>query len=156
MRAVLSLLQAGAGSDLPFDRQLSSHPKLSRPGWCKCDCCAPSSVPHEQLCCRQSDGACITSSPVFEQLVLRRSLLKAVLLYHNPLSSPAERGQTTAMRHCAYRQYISWRFGVPPSDSQPVIPNCCVRRVREEYPSLDGHYSGFRIAGMTSVHVCTH
>ncbi len=124
--------------------------------WCKCGCCTSSSVPQEQLCCRWSDGACITSSPLFEPLVLRRSLLEAILLYLDPLSTPPARGQTAALRHCAYRQYISWRFGVLPNDTHPAIPSCCVWRVREEYPSPDGQYSGFRPARVPSMQACAN
>ncbi|XP_045891147.1 P2X purinoceptor 7 isoform X2 [Micropterus dolomieu] len=149
LRAVLSLLQPGEGLD--HDSQPPLHHKPGpnnndphRPAWCKCDCCIPSSLPQEELCCRQSSGACITSSPLFEQLVLRRSLLEAVLLYQDPLSPPADKGQTAALRHCAYRQYISWRFGVPPKDTHPAIPSCCVWRIREAYPSPHREYSGFR------------
>ncbi|KAM9360252.1 P2X purinoceptor 7 [Symphorus nematophorus] len=160
LRAVLSLLQPGVISDNDAQPSPNHKPdqntKPRRPAWCKCDCCPPSSVPQEELCCRQSDGACITSSPLFEQLVLRRSLLEAVLLYRDPLSSPPDQGQTAALRHCAYRQYISWRFGVTPNDTHPTIPSCCVWRVREEYPSPDGQYSGFRPARMASMQACTN
>ncbi|XP_074495608.1 P2X purinoceptor 7 isoform X2 [Sebastes fasciatus] len=155
LRAVLCLLQPGVGVDhdaqLPLDQKPDADPKPRRPAWCKCDRCAPSSVPQEELCCRLGDGACIVSSPLFEQLVLRRSLLEAVLLYRDPLSPPAGRGQTTALRHCAYGQYISWRFGVTPDDAHAAIPSCCVRRIREEYPSPDGRYSGFRPARVASM-----
>lgn len=110
-------------------------------------------VPHEELCCRRSQGACITSSPLFELLVLRRSTLEAALLYRDPLSSPAGPGWTTSLRHGAYRQYICWRFGKQAEGSHPAIPSCCVRRIREEYPSLDGLYSGFRPDGTTTLQV---
>jgi len=159
LRAVLCLLQPGVNNQdaqPPLDHRAEPMPKANRPAWCKCDCCAPSSLPQEELCCRRSDGACITSSPLFEQLVLRRSLLEAVLLYQNPLSPPAELGHTTALRHCAYRQYIIWRFGDPPNDTHPAIPRCCVQRVREEYPRLDGQYSGFRPSRMVSMEACAN
>lgn len=156
LRAVLSLLQAAVDSDPPLDHEPKPHSKSCRPAWCRCGCCAPSSVPHEELCCRRSDGTCITLSPLFKHLVLHRSLLEAVLLYRDPLSSAAHRGQTAALRHCAYRQYISWRFGVPPNDSHAVIPSCCVWGVREAYPSLDGQYSGFRPVGMMSMQTCAN
>lgn len=138
MQAALCLLQPGP------DR----HPQPglkpdARPVWCSCGCCAPSARPHEELCCRRTDGACITSSPVFEQLVLQRPLLEAVLLYQDPLSSPGGGTHTASLRHCAYRQYISWRFGAPPAGAHPVIPSCCVWRIREEYPSQQGLYRGF-------------
>ncbi|XP_029296237.1 P2X purinoceptor 7 [Cottoperca gobio] len=160
LRAVLCLLQPSVSVDHnaqpPLDHKPDPIPKPCRPAWCKCDRCTPSSLPQEELCCRCSDGACITSSPLFEQLVLHRSLLEAVLLYRDPLSAPAGRGQTTALRHCAYSQYISWRFGVPPKDRYPAIPSCCVWRVRREYPSPDGQYSGLRPAMMASMQDCAN
>ncbi|XP_068617163.1 P2X purinoceptor 7 [Brachionichthys hirsutus] len=154
LRAVLSLLQTDASLDHsdrpPAAQEPKPDPRARRPAWCKCDSCTPSSVPLEELCCRRSDGVCITSSPLFERLVLRRSLLEAVLRYRDPFSPPA------ALRHCAYRQYISWRFEVPPSDTHPAIPRCCVWRVREAYPSPDGQYSGFRPGRMASRPACAN
>ncbi|XP_068558894.1 P2X purinoceptor 7 [Cebidichthys violaceus] len=158
LRAVVCLLQPGivVDPDAP-DRNRSPELRLRPPAWCKCGRCAASSLPQEELCCRRGDGSCVASSPLFEQLVLRRPLLEAVLLYRDPLSSlPAGQGQTAALRHCAYGQYVSWRFGVPPDDAQPAIPSCCVWRVREEYPSPDGQYSGFRPARMASMQACAN
>nr|AHH25646.1 purinergic receptor P2X ligand-gated ion channel 7a [Paralichthys olivaceus] len=158
LRAVLCLLQPGVHMDHdarpPPDQEADPKPKAPRPAWCRCNCCTPSSLPQEELCCRRSDGACITSSPLFKQLVLHRPLLEAVLMYRDPLSPPADGGLTSALRHCAYRQYVSWRFGVPPPDAHPAIPSCCVRRVRESYPSPDGRYSGFTPARTVSMQGC--
>ncbi|XP_028285034.1 P2X purinoceptor 7 [Parambassis ranga] len=157
LRAVLCLQKPDVSMDQPPpNHKVNPNPKPCRPAWCKCDCCTPSSLPQEQLCCRRSDGACITSSPLFEQLVLRRSMLEAVLLYRDPLSPPVSCVQTAALRHCAYRQYISWRFGLPPNGTFPTIPSCCVWRIREEYPSPDGQYSGFRPARVVSLQACTN
>ncbi|KAM6931210.1 P2X purinoceptor 7 [Xenentodon cancila] len=160
LRAVLCLLQPDVGVDhdpqAPLGHKSDTNAKCRRPAWCKCGCCTSSSAPQEQLCCRRSDGACITSSPLFEQLVLRRSLLDAVLLYQDPLSLPEGRVRTAALRHCAYRQYISWRFGIPPDDTHPAIPRCCVLRIRGVYPSPDGQYSGFTPARTSSTQVCTN
>ncbi|KAM9857917.1 P2X purinoceptor 7 [Aulostomus maculatus] len=152
LRAVLCLLQP----DASVGRDMFPAPKPHTPGWCRCGFCAASSLPQEALCCRRSDGACITSSSLFEQLVLCRPLLEAVLLYQDPLAPPGGGSQTTALRHCAYRQYISWRFGVPPGDTHPAIPSCCVRRIREAYPSSDGRYSGFTPARKDGVQVHQH
>uniref|UniRef100_H3DH48 P2X purinoceptor n=1 Tax=Tetraodon nigroviridis TaxID=99883 RepID=H3DH48_TETNG len=131
LRAALCLLGPGAGSDNTPPRQTGP------PAWCKCAGCDPTLAPQEQLCCRWSDGTCITSSPLFQLLVLSRSTLEAALLYRDPLSDRQP-------GHSAYRQYICWRFGGQAEDEPPVIPRCCVRRIREEYPSPDGCYSGFR------------
>ncbi|XP_029016839.1 P2X purinoceptor 7 isoform X2 [Betta splendens] len=128
----------------------------SAPAWCRCGRCSPCVLPQEELCCRRSAGACLTSSAPFEQLVLRRSLLAAVLLYQDPLSSPAGPGQAAALRHCAYRQYVSWRVGLPPKDAHPVVPSCCVRRIRERYPSPDGQYSGFMPVRTVTMKACAN
>lgn len=154
LRAALSLLQTGAASDCPTDNK--PRPQTGPPAWCNCASCIPTSVPHEELCCRRSDGACITSSPLFELLVLRRSTLEAALLYRDPLDRPAEPGRTTALRHSAYRQYICWRFGEQADGAHPVIPSCCVWRIREEYPSLDRRYSGFRPERTATVEVISN
>uniref|UniRef100_A0A672J039 P2X purinoceptor n=1 Tax=Salarias fasciatus TaxID=181472 RepID=A0A672J039_SALFA len=148
LRAALCLLQAGADPRGPPGVKPATRP-AARPAWCSCGCCAPCARPHEELCCRRTDGACVASSPVFEQLVLQRPLLEAVLLYEDPLSSPGQGTRTAALRHCAYRQYISWRFGAPPAEAHPVIPSCCVWRIREEYPSPQGHYRGFTPSNAT-------
>uniref|UniRef100_A0A669DMR0 P2X purinoceptor n=1 Tax=Oreochromis niloticus TaxID=8128 RepID=A0A669DMR0_ORENI len=158
LRAILCLLQPSddTNDDVQpsLDKKTNPNAKPSRPAWCMCDFCAPSSLPEEELCCRRTEGTCITSSPLFGQLVLRRSLLEAVLLYQDPLSPSVKKLQTAALRHCAYREYISWRFGVPPNDTHPAIPSCCVWRIRREYPSPDGQYSGFRPVKMTSMQAC--
>ncbi|KAM7415578.1 hypothetical protein PAMA_017883 [Pampus argenteus] len=160
LRAVLCLLQPDAGVDHNAEPPVAPKPDPNngprRPAWCQCGCCSSSSVRQEELCCRRTDGPCITTSPLFERLVLRRSLLEAALLYRDPLCPPADRGQTSALRHCAYTQYISWRFGVPPDDTHPAIPSCCVWRVRAEYPSPDGQYSDFTPARMASMQACAN
>ncbi|XP_061880070.1 P2X purinoceptor 4-like isoform X2 [Entelurus aequoreus] len=129
-------------------------PDFERPSWCGCGRCTASALPQEELCCRRSEGPCISSSALFERLVLHRPLLEALLLYRDPLSpapatrrSAATRSHSTAtLRHCAYQQYVAWRFGVPPATTCPAIPRCCVGRIREEFPSPDGRYSGFTLA----------
>uniref|UniRef100_A0A3P8U1L1 P2X purinoceptor n=1 Tax=Amphiprion percula TaxID=161767 RepID=A0A3P8U1L1_AMPPE len=144
LRAVLCLLQPGTDQNQDQDQDQDQNPRPSAPSWCKCDRCVPASLPQEQLCCRRSSGGCISSSPLFDRLVLRRPLLEAVLLYQDPLAPPQDRVRTAALRHCAYRQFIGWRFGSPPAGCHPAVPSCCVRRIREEYPSPDGQYRGFR------------
>ncbi|CAB1414183.1 unnamed protein product [Pleuronectes platessa] len=92
LRAVLCLLQPDVhinhDAPPPPVQEADPKPKAPRPAWCRCNCCAPSSLPQEELCCRRS--ACITSSPLFKQLVLHRPLLEAVLLYRDPLSPPGD------------------------------------------------------------------
>ncbi|CAG09653.1 unnamed protein product [Tetraodon nigroviridis] len=70
-----------------------------------------------------------------------------------PVSPPRGAGPDRQPGHSAYRQYICWRFGGQAEDEPPVIPRCCVRRIREEYPSPDGCYSGFRPERTATVQV---
>ncbi|KAK7146172.1 hypothetical protein R3I93_013804 [Phoxinus phoxinus] len=112
------------------------------PAWCQCGCCRLSDILQEQLCCRSGKGRCITSSPLFSTLVVSRSVLETALFYVDPLAELQEE----ALRHGAYVQFIRWRFGdSTPRDAIPVIPSCCIWRIRAEYPNPDGKYSGLRL-----------
>ncbi|XP_048098839.1 P2X purinoceptor 7 isoform X5 [Alosa alosa] len=119
-------------------------PQDSRPPWCQCGCCPPSCQLEEQLCCRREPGRCLTSSPLFPALVLRRSTLETLLLYQSPL---AELHEEAHLRRGACAQFIGWRFGgALPQDAMPVMPRCCVARVRAEFPSPDGRYEGLTLS----------
>ncbi|XP_030213731.1 P2X purinoceptor 7 isoform X1 [Gadus morhua] len=146
LRAMLELPKQGSTPKLTPVNGHGSKPLPQRgpgePVWCLCGGCSSTPLHQEELCCRRSRGPCITSSPLFHPLVLSRPLLEALLRYRDPLGDPA--GSTDALRHCAYEQYIAWRLGVPPADSHPVVPRCCVDKIRAEFPSLDGDYKGFR------------
>ncbi|KAG8146067.1 putative p2X purinoceptor protein [Naja naja] len=113
-----------------------------RPSWCGCGKCRPADPFWEQLCCRKTEGACITTSSLFQQLVLSRSVLEFVLLHKDPLLDLSAAGQNP-FRHCAYEQYIRWRFGEGDLGDRAVIPNCCRWRIRDAFPSENGEYSGF-------------
>ncbi|KTF76714.1 hypothetical protein cypCar_00010417 [Cyprinus carpio] len=125
------------------DTPLLEMPHSGCPAWCQCGCCRPSDSLQEQLCCRSRKGRCITSSPLFSTLVVSRSVLETALFYVDPL---AELREHTQLRRGAYAQFIRWRFGdSTPRDAVPVIPSCCIWRIRAEYPSPDGKYSGLRL-----------
>uniref|UniRef100_A0A672S432 P2X purinoceptor n=1 Tax=Sinocyclocheilus grahami TaxID=75366 RepID=A0A672S432_SINGR len=125
------------------DTPLLEMPQSGCPAWCQCGCCRPSDSLQEQLCCRSRKGRCITSSPLFSTLVVSRSVLETALFYVDPLAELREEAQ---LRHGAYAQFIRWRFGdSTPRDAVPVIPSCCIWRIRVEYPSPDGKYSGLRL-----------
>lgn len=151
MRTLISVLQCGPSKSTPIQNgqsggltQNTDTPLLEKPqAWCQCGCC-PSAAPlHEQLCCRLGKGRCITTSPIFSTLILNRSILETALFYVDPL---AELNEGAELRHGAYSQFIRWRFGdSTPRDAVPVIPSCCVGRIRAEYPSPDGKYSGLRL-----------
>ncbi|KAM6423108.1 P2X purinoceptor 7 isoform 1-T1 [Liasis olivaceus] len=127
----------------PLTSQRETPSFRERPSWCSCGKCRPADPFGEQLCCRRKAGACITVSPLFEQLVLSRSMLEFVLLYKEPLLDLRAEAANKPFRHCAYEQYIRWRFGQSDLEARAVIPNCCRWKIRDAFPSENGEYSGF-------------
>nr|XP_056715267.1 P2X purinoceptor 7 [Euleptes europaea] len=129
----------------PLQKKEDDSSCLQRPSWCCCGRCRPAQPYWEQLCCRRKGGTCITTSALFEQLVLSRSTLEFVLLYEDPLLDLKAEALTKQLRHCAYKQYIRWRFGEDGNlEKLAVLPNCCRWKIREAFPSEDGQYAGFR------------
>ncbi|XP_026542626.1 P2X purinoceptor 7-like, partial [Notechis scutatus] len=122
--------------------QIRREGPCERPSWCCCGKCRPADPIWERLCCRKTDGPCITASPLFVQLVLSEPMLKFVLLYKDPLLDVTDAGRKP-FRHCAYEQYIRWRFGEGDLGARAVIPNCCRWRIRDAFPSENGEYRGF-------------
>ncbi|NWW42968.1 P2RX7 protein, partial [Pedionomus torquatus] len=109
--------------------------------WCCCGNCQSTQKYYEQLCCRRKEGQCITTSHLFQELVLSHDTLKKALLYKDPFLNPAAK----QLRHCAYKQYIHWRFGSFDLEDRAVIPNCCRWKIRNTYPKKGNNYTGFKI-----------
>nr|XP_033812086.1 P2X purinoceptor 7 [Geotrypetes seraphini] len=113
------------------------------PPWCHCGKCHSMFTFQEQLCCRRSPGPCITSAYLFERLVLSRSALEFMLSYSDPFLNTNNEHITAKFRHCAYSQYIRWRFGSKVLMHYCVIPSCCRWTIRNKYPKADGKYHSF-------------
>ncbi|NXC42436.1 P2RX7 protein, partial [Penelope pileata] len=113
--------------------------------WCHCGRCKVTQKYHEQLCCRRTDGQCITTTYWFVQLVLSRDTLKKALLYEDPFQELRGGNANSHLRRAAYRQYIHWRFGSFDLEDRAVIPSCCRRLIRSTYPDVDGNYTGFNM-----------
>ncbi|XP_028681326.2 P2X purinoceptor 7 isoform X2 [Erpetoichthys calabaricus] len=130
--------------DQDVEMQEVSHliEKKDIPSWCHCGHCCSAPTNHEQLCCRRSNGQCITTSELFSRLVLDRRTLELALLYEDPLLDLCNENIICKLRHCAYRQYIEWRFGSISPGGTAVVPRCCVNKVRHKFPSASGHYKG--------------
>ncbi|KAM9094377.1 P2X purinoceptor 7-like [Sarcophilus harrisii] len=126
-----------------------SPPSHSRTEWCCCGHCRPSQLPEsnkcqEELCCRRREGPCITTSALFEELVLSRTTLRSILLYQEPFLEMDSDALNDRLRHCAYGRYIDWRFGSKDMADLAILPSCCRWKIREHFPKQDGKYTGFR------------
>nr|XP_060641462.1 P2X purinoceptor 7 isoform X1 [Anolis sagrei ordinatus] len=126
----------------PLQNDRVASPSRERPPWCSCGECRPTERHWEQLCCRRKEGACIAASALFEQLVLSRPRLEFILLYTDPLLD-LRADFNKGLRHCAYEQYIHWRFGEE-LEERAVLPSCCRWKIRDAFPSEKGEYTGFK------------
>ncbi|XP_072456604.1 P2X purinoceptor 7-like [Notamacropus eugenii] len=144
---------ASPNPESPEEMQLLNEepncPSHARPEWCRCGQCRPSQLPEsskftEELCCRKEEGPCITTSVLFEELVLSRSTLHFILLYQEPLLDLDADSLNDQLRRCAYRRYIDWRFGSEDMVSFAILPSCCRWKIRECFPKKDRKYTGFR------------
>ncbi|XP_010212311.1 PREDICTED: P2X purinoceptor 7 [Tinamus guttatus] len=126
----------------PFHREMASS--QAHLLWCHCGECQNTNKRHEQLCCRSKEGECITTSPLFERLVLSRDNLRDILLYKEPFLDLNNMNANDKLRRCAFKQYIRWRFGSFDLEDRAVIPSCCRWKIRNIYPKCGGNYTGFK------------
>ncbi|KAM7290704.1 P2X purinoceptor 7-like isoform X2 [Ixodes scapularis] len=92
---------------------------------------------YESLCCREVDRArelcqdqgvsCITKHPWFELYCLNRPVL-----------------DLAKYRYTAYHQFTWWVHKRLGRGNRVVLPSCVVCRIRQEFPSTDGTYRGFK------------
>ncbi|NXI67091.1 P2RX7 protein, partial [Anseranas semipalmata] len=130
-------------SELSWLMQSTSSPNC--PKWCCCGRCKLTQKYHEQLCCRRTNGQCITTTYWFKQLVLSRDTLNKALLYKDPFLDLTGSNINNELRHVAYKQYVHWRFGSFDLEDRTVIPSCCRGKIRNTYPKAGGNYTGFQM-----------
>ncbi|XP_004595365.1 P2X purinoceptor 7 [Ochotona princeps] len=129
-------------------KEAAARPKES-PGWCQCGRCLPSRLSEsrrclEELCCRRKPGACITTSLLFDKVVLSKPTLQFLLRYQEPLLALDEEATNSRLRRYAYRYYIAWRFGSQDLADFAILPSCCRWRIRKAFPKSGAQYGGFR------------
>lgn len=116
------------------------------PDWCKCQNCRPMPTAEENKCCTRTVRLCITTNPLFTQLVLDANVLDLAMRYREDVLVLDHPRNNLNFRHAAYRQHVLWQHGRLGQGNRRVIPSCCVLAIRLRYPSPNGIYTGFRPA----------
>ena len=130
----------------PGPEQPGPEQPQDSPDWCFCGNCAPIPTQEENKCCCRRAMPCITSSPLFAQLVLDGNVLDIAMRYREDIIVAAPVRNNENFRHAAYRQFVLWQHGRLGRGNRVVVPSCCVLKIRARYPSPNGLYVGFRPA----------
>ena len=99
-------------------------------------------TPEENVCCRSR--TCLTTTDVFETIVLNRDVLSVAIIHRADVYSEDPVYAPNDYRKAAYRQWTLWRCGYLGRGNRRVVPACVVWAVRDKYPALDGMYLGFK------------
>ena len=128
------------------DHESDPGPPNEVPDWCNCQNCRPMPTQDENKCCTRAERPCITTNPLFTQLVLDANVLDIAMHYREDVLVLEHPRNNENFWHTAYRQYVLWQHGRLGQGNRRVIPSCCVLAIRYQYPSPNGIYTGFRPA----------
>ena len=70
--------------------------------WCLCGRCRVMPTPQENVCCKSCP--CITTTEMFETVVLNRDVLSVAIVHHSNVYSDDYRYEPSDYRKAAYRQ----------------------------------------------------
>ncbi|XP_071490597.1 P2X purinoceptor 7-like [Diadema antillarum] len=116
--------------------------------WCSCNHCQDMPSDDERLCCGFGVNDCLSRHPTLENIVdpvalgLQRALWQELMVVEAHADEPGAHNRQC--RHTAYRCYVLWQHGRLGAGNRRVIPSCVVTRIRQLFPSPNGHYTGYR------------
>jgi hypothetical protein len=87
---------------------------------------------------------CITTQPLFSQLVLDGNVLDIAMRYREDVLVVDHQRNNENFRHAAYRQFVLWQHGRLGKGNRRIVPSCSVLAIRSRYPSPNGFYVGYR------------
>ena len=121
-------------------------PPQNVPDWCKCGHCVAMPTQEENKCCTRTERPCISTTPLFQQLVIDPNVLNIAMRYREDMMVLGNGRNNENFRHAAYRQYVLWQHGRLGRGNRRVVPSCCVIAIRSRYPSPNGVYTVYRPA----------
>lgn len=77
---------------------------------------------------------CITTTPLFPQLVLDGNVLDIAMRYRADVLVLDNVRNNENFHHAAYRQFVLWQHGHLGKGNRRVVPSCCVTAIRARYP----------------------
>ena len=124
--------------------------------WCRCGVCVEMMSSEEYICCTErkqtspTNCECITDYEVFRDVCLNPDVLRTIRPFVAEVVSKEDVASwnNRTKRFVAYRAFVSFFFGTVGKGKRTVLPSCVVRRIREEFPSVE--YVGFQQAGTQS------
>ena len=134
------------GEQPPNPDEPMDPPPQGVPDWCFCGNCVQMPTQEENKCCCRRVMPCITSNPLFNQLVLDGNVLDIAMRFREDVMVTHHRRNNENFRYAAYRQFVLWQHGRLGRGNRVVVPSCCVLAIRARYPSPNGLYIGFRPA----------
>ncbi|KAK7091503.1 hypothetical protein V1264_009174 [Littorina saxatilis] len=128
--------------------------RLMSTNWCQCANCAGMGSIRECRCCQEipemesltvSTGVgCITDHPGFRSVCLDHYVLETCYHWYNQQYGRAIQDANERYRCVAYRMLVQWVWKWLGRDIRVTLPACAVARIREQFPSADGQYVGYR------------
>ena len=135
--------QPGEGAPQPGE-DLPQPGGSEVPPWCNCGNCRVMPTQLENKCCCTRKLPCMSTTPLFQQLVLDGNVLDIAMRYREDVLALDDHRNNENFRHMAYRQYILWQHGRLGQGNHRVVPSSCVLAIRSRYPSPNGVYTGYR------------
>ncbi|XP_060576426.1 P2X purinoceptor 7-like, partial [Ruditapes philippinarum] len=122
------------------------HPAASNiPSWCRCLNCREMPTELERKCCGCKPENCVSQRDQMDRICLDPEVLAIGQAYYRDMLGRHRQHMedyNKTMRHSGYRNFTLWRHGRLGAGVRRVIPSCCVRRIRDTFPSASGTYTG--------------
>ena len=106
LKLIVPVFQQGNINELPEQPEYNDQPE-----WCKCGVCIVMPTQAENKCCTQTVRPCITTHPLFYQIVLDPNILDIAMRYKEDVLAMEHPRNNENFHPTAYRQFVLWQHG---------------------------------------------